>query len=186
METDFNILFLMVDLDLFKVVNDTYGHLAGDRVLSQMGKLLTDCSRSSDYVIRWGGEEFLVVGRQSHRTDLKFLAERIRKTVEIYPFDIGEEKTILVTCSIGASIFPLLPKWPQFISWDCVVGLADICLYAAKHSGRNAWVGVLPSGLISLDEIVLPLDEHLPELIQEAKLELVSSLPLDKVLFQKA
>jgi diguanylate cyclase (GGDEF)-like protein len=185
-ETDLNLLFLMVDLDHFKTVNDTYGHLAGDQVLSQMGKLLTEWSRSTDYVIRWGGEEFLVVGRQSCSTDLKILTERIRQAVEAHPFEIGEDRPIHVTCSIGASVFPFLSKWPRLISWDCVVGLADICLYAAKHSGRNAWVGVLPSGLISLDEIVLPLDEHLPELIQEAKLELVSSLPLDKVLFQKA
>jgi diguanylate cyclase (GGDEF)-like protein len=185
-ETDLNLLFLMVDLDHFKAVNDTYGHLAGDQVLSQMGKLLTEWSRSTDYVIRWGGEEFLVVGKQSCSTDLKILTERIRQAVEAYPFEIGEDKPIHVTCSIGASVFPFLSQWPRLISWDCVVGLADNCLYAAKHSGRNAWVGILPSDLLSLDEIVLPLDEHLPELIQQAKLELVSSLPLDKVLFQKA
>jgi diguanylate cyclase (GGDEF)-like protein len=183
-KTDFSILFLMVDLDLFKAVNDMYGHLAGDRVLIQMGKILTDCSRSSDYIIRWGGEEFLIVGRQSRSTDLKILAERIRQAVEAHPFEIGEDKTIPVTCSIGASVFPFLSKWPRLISWDCVVGLADTCLYAAKRSGRNAWVGILPNERLTMNEIILPLDEHIPELIQKDYLELVSNLPLDKVLFQ--
>jgi diguanylate cyclase (GGDEF)-like protein len=182
--SDSDMLFLMADLDLFKDVNDTYGHLAGDMVLNQMGKLLIACSRSADFVIRWGGEEFLVVGRQSCRTETQIIAERIRKTVEDYPFEIGKNKPIHLTCSVGAAVFPFHLKWPELLSWDRVVGLADACLYAAKRSGRNAWVGILATDNISLDELVSPLDEHLPELIQKAKLELLSNLPSSKVLIQ--
>ena len=182
--TDSDMLFFMVDLDLFKNVNDTYGHLAGDMVLSQTGKLLVACSRSTDFVIRWGGEEFLVVARQACRADLQFLAERIRTTVEAHRFDIGKDKPIHLTCSVGAVAFPFMVKWPELLSWDRVVELADLCLYAAKRSGRNAWVEILPTGLISLNELVSSLATHLPELIQKAKLEVFSNLPPDKVLFQ--
>jgi diguanylate cyclase (GGDEF)-like protein len=182
--TDSDMLFFMVDLDLFKNVNDTYGHLAGDMVLSQTGKLLVACSRSTDFVIRWGGEEFLVVARQACRADLQFLAERIRTTVEAHRFDIGKDKPIHLTCSVGAAAFPFMVKWPELLSWDRVVELADLCLYAAKRSGRNAWVEILPTSLISLNELVSSLATHLPELIQKAKLEVFSNLPPDKVLFQ--
>jgi diguanylate cyclase (GGDEF)-like protein len=181
---DSDMLFLMVDLDLFKNVNDTYGHLAGDLVLNQMGKLLIACSRSADFVIRWGGEEFLVVARQACRADLQFLAERIRRTVEAHRFDIGKDKPIHLTCSVGAAAFPFMVMWPELLSWERVVGVADACLYAAKRSGRNAWVEILSTGIISLNELVSPLDTHLAELIQKAKLELLSNLPSDKVLFQ--
>jgi diguanylate cyclase (GGDEF)-like protein len=182
--TDSDMLFLMADLDLFKNVNDTYGHLAGDMVLNQMGKLLISCSRSADFVIRWGGEEFLIVGRQSCRTELQILAERIRKTVEDYPFEIGKIEPIHLTCSVGAAVFPFQVRWPELLSWDRVVGLADLCLYAAKRSGRNAWVEILSTDLISLNDLVSSLDTHLPELIQKAKLEVFSNLPFDKVLIQ--
>jgi diguanylate cyclase (GGDEF)-like protein len=182
--TDSDMLFLMADLDLFKNVNDTYGHLAGDMVLNQLGQVLIGCSRSADFVIRWGGEEFLVVGRQSCRTELRIIAERIRKAVEDYRFDIGKSEPIHLTCSVGAAVFPFHLKWPELLSWDRVVGLADACLYAAKHSGRNAWVGILATDAISLDELVSSLDEHLPELVQKDKIELLSNLPSSKVLIQ--
>jgi diguanylate cyclase (GGDEF)-like protein len=184
MRTDSDILFLMVDLDLFKNVNDTYGHLAGDQVLIQTGKVLIDCSRGTDFVIRWGGEEFLVVERRSSSANLKILAERIRQAVEAYPFEIGNDQPIHLTCSIGAAVFPFLPQWPGLLGWDRVVGLADQGLYAAKRSGRNAWVEILSTDLLSLDEVAAPLDMHLPRLIREGKLKLASNLPPDNVLLQ--
>lgn len=181
---DSDILFLMVDLDLFKNVNDTYGHLAGDQVLIQTGKVLIDCSRGSDFVIRWGGEEFLVVERRSSSADLKILAERIRQAVEAHPFEIGKDQSIHLTCSIGAAVFPFLPQWPGLLSWDRVVGLADLGLYAAKRSGRNAWVEILSTDRLSLDEVASPLDTHLPQLVRDGKLKLASNLPPDNVLLQ--
>jgi diguanylate cyclase (GGDEF)-like protein len=181
MRTDSDILFLMVDLDLFKNVNDTYGHLAGDQVLIQTGKVLIDCSRGTDFVIRWGGEEFLVVKRRSSVADLKILAERIRQAVETHSFEIGRDQPIHLTCSVGAAAFPFVPKWPGLFGLDRMVGLVDLCLYAAKRSGRNAWVGILSTDRLSLDEVVSPLDTHFQQLVREAKLDLVSNLPPNKV-----
>jgi diguanylate cyclase (GGDEF)-like protein len=181
LSTNFDILFFLVDLDLFKNVNDTYGHLAGDQVLVQTAKLLTGCSRGSDFVIRWGGEEFLVVKRRSSVADLKILAERIRQAVETHSFEIGRDQPIHLTCSVGAAAFPFVPKWPGLFGLDRMVGLVDLCLYAAKRSGRNAWVGILSTDRLSLDEVVSPLDTHFQQLVREAKLDLVSNLPPNKV-----
>lgn len=181
MSVNIDIVFLMIDLDHFKVVNDKHGHLAGDQVLIQMRELLTGCCRDSDTVIRWGGEEFLVVARNACRADQMILAERIRKAVEKYPFEIGKDQSIHLTCSAGAAVFPLLPKMPEVFCWGRVVELADLCLYAAKRSGRNAWVGILPSYLASPDDFTLDLDKSIPELIREGKLDLATNLPNDNM-----
>jgi diguanylate cyclase (GGDEF)-like protein len=175
--TNSDMLFLMVDLDLFKNVNDTYGHQAGDMVIQQTSSILVNCSRGTDFVIRWGGEEFLIVQRQSCSAELKTLAERIRKALDTHPFEIGRDEPIHVTCSIGVAVFPFLPAWPHLLGWERLVGLADLGLYAAKRSGRNAWVGILSTDRISQEELALPFDEHLPQLVREDKLELISNLP---------
>jgi diguanylate cyclase (GGDEF)-like protein len=128
-------VFYMMDLDHFKDVNDTYGHGAGDQVLKQFSQLLTEVSRDTDTLIRWGGEEFLVVARNTRGSDYMFLAERLRRSVENYQFDICLEEPIHLTCSVGASVFPFLSDWPETLSWDRVVELADACQYTAKPAG---------------------------------------------------
>lgn len=182
LRTDSDMLFLMVDLDLFKNVNDTYGHQAGDMVIQQTSSILVNCSRGTDFVSRWGGDEFLIVERQSCSAELKALAERIRSAMDAHPFEIGRDEPIHVTCSIGAAVFPFLPAWPHLLGWERLVGLADLCLYAAKHSGRNTWVGILPTDRISMEELASPFDEHIPQLIREDKLELISNLPPGQIL----
>jgi diguanylate cyclase (GGDEF)-like protein len=171
-----DIVFIMVDLDHFKVVNDTHGHAAGDQVLIQMRQLLTQSCRETDSIIRWGGEEFLVVSRNARGECYSVLIERIRQVVESYPFDIGIERPIHLTCSIGAAVFPFLSNFPDALSWDRVVDLADACLYAAKRSGRNAWVGIVSTDLASREDLTPDLAKYLPEYIQEGKLEMNTSL----------
>jgi hypothetical protein len=97
--------------------------------------------------------------------------------VGTHQFDIGLEKPLHLTCSIGAAVFPFLSNWPEALSWDRVVELADACLYAAKRSGRNAWVGVIPTDLATLEDLTPHLAEHLHGLIREGKLEMKTSLP---------
>ena len=169
--------FVMVDLDHFKSVNDTYGHAAGDRVLVQMRHLLTVFTRDTDTVIRWGGEEFLIVARNICRTDYMALCERIRRGVAAHRFDIEQKDPIPLTCSMGAAVFPFLTKLPEALSWERVVEVADACLYAAKRSGRNAWVGVLPTDLASLEDLASQLDKRLPDLVAGGKLDVQTSLP---------
>jgi len=137
-----SLLFLMVDVDHFKQINDSFGHAAGDLVLIQISRLIQNNCRRGDIPVRWGGEEFLMVCRE---TDAEFgprLAERLRSQVEQTRFHIGHDRFIDITCSIGFSFFPFFEIDPQQLTWQPVVDVADRALYAAKKTGRNAWVGI--------------------------------------------
>jgi len=140
--TDRDLIILMADLDHFKSVNDQYGHAAGDAVLASLAQLLQQTFRTSDSIIRWGGEEFLIVVRFVDRAYAAELAEKLRSAVAAHPFAIGEGTILRRTCSIGYAAWPFSRKHPHAIDFEHVVGLADAALYAAKHGGRDAWVGV--------------------------------------------
>lgn len=139
---DADLLFFMVDIDHFKQVNDTHGHAAGDAVLVQMRERLREVFRESDYLVRWGGEEFLVVARGLSRDGAAQLAERIRIAVAARPFRIDDHLQLPKTCSIGFAALPFLTREPAAIGWPEVVDIADAGLYLAKRQGRNAWVGL--------------------------------------------
>ena len=145
----FDLAFLMIDIDNFKVVNDSAGHAAGDAVLRQLRDLLLSVSRSSDIVVRWGGDEFLLAARDQSSEGLADLSERIRSTVEQRVFDVGEGRVLRATCSIGFACYPFFREQLDALSWEQVVSVADRALYVAKASGRNAWVGIHP-GLAAL------------------------------------
>lgn len=121
---------LMVDIDNFKQINDTYGHQTGDTVLIEMARRLVSSVRGTDVVARWGGEEFVVMLRDCSGADAAAIAESIRKAMADIPFPgVGT-----VTVSIGvADLAPEedLPSW---------LGRADSALYQAKRTGRNAVV----------------------------------------------
>ncbi len=136
--------FLMIDLDRFKEVNDSAGHAAGDAVLRQMRELLEAVSRSSDIIVRWGGDEFLLVAREMSGDGLADLAERIRSQVDQHIFDIGEGRVVRTSCSVGFACYPFFKEQLDALSWEQVISVADRALYVAKASGRNAWVGFRP------------------------------------------
>ncbi len=133
---------IIVDADHFKQVNDTYGHNAGDQVLIQFTQLLQQCCRDNDWTIRWGGEEFLIVCRSITIAEMQSLAERIRKTIEKHDFDIGDAIKLKKTCSLGMCTFPFVKNSFDAFTLEQTLHLADLALYLAKSSGRNAWVGV--------------------------------------------
>jgi len=141
-EESATISFLVVDIDHFKLVNDRFGHAAGDQVLRQMGAVLSSAVRESDTTVRWGGEEFLIIARNPKRSDPPALAERIRKRLESATFSVIKDQNIRLTCSIGFASWPFFKHAPDALGWEEVLGLADRCLYLAKNSGRNAWIGV--------------------------------------------
>jgi len=137
-----DLIFFLVDIDHFKAVNDEFGHGAGDRVLAQMRERLESVFRASDYVLRWGGEEFLAVTRATSRDDAPEIAERLREAIEQRPFTIGQGQYLLKTASIGFAAYPLVQADPQAVPWDQVVALADQALYMAKKAGRDGWCGL--------------------------------------------
>ncbi len=139
-----DVVFIMLDIDHFKRVNDQHGHQAGDRILQQFSEILRAVTRSTDTVARWGGEEFLIVARNAARADAAILVERIRHAIDDHIFDLDGEKLLRCTCSLGFSVFPLVPGDTTSFGWEQIVAVADACLYATKHNGRNAWVGIVP------------------------------------------
>jgi len=139
---DHDLVFYMLDIDFFKSVNDQYGHAAGDAVLMEMARRLRSVIRETDFLIRWGGEEFLLVARATHAGEGAVLAERLRSVVAEQRFDIGDFKSLAVTCSIGFASFPFYPAEPRLASWSEVTRLADQALYLAKEGGRNRWAGI--------------------------------------------
>jgi diguanylate cyclase (GGDEF)-like protein len=128
----FTFWVVLMDLDHFKNVNDTYGHEAGDAVLKKFGKILKANTRASEISGRIGGEEFLQVITFSEEEGIRTVSERIRKQFAEETFHFGGN-AFTVTASFGAAGFSG-NKAPEF---SVLVGLADAALYRAKHLGRN-------------------------------------------------
>jgi two-component system cell cycle response regulator len=126
------VTILMIDLDHFKGVNDTYGHLAGDQVLRDVAQLLQHEVRSVDIVARYGGEEFIVVLPETSTEGAVTFAERIRERIEARTFE-STGHSLLLTTSIGVASFPS----PRVASMEDLVARADEALYRAKADGRN-------------------------------------------------
>lgn len=124
---------LMLDIDHFKQINDTYGHQAGDKILNDIGAILEDVRRKSDLPGRYGGEEFIFVLPHSDTTGASSLAERIRSKVEDYPFKKPDGTSIKVTLSVGAATYPSAGVHTSAE----LIKKADTALYSAKAQGRN-------------------------------------------------
>ncbi|MBI3346230.1 MAG: diguanylate cyclase [Burkholderiales bacterium] len=146
---DADLLLMLLDLDHFKRVNDVHGHAAGDAVLVQLAGRLRQVFRETDSLVRWGGEEILVLARETERRDAADLAARVCAAVRDTPFDIGPGETVHVTVSIGFCAFPLDPRHPRLWDWRACLGLADSALYAAKAQGRDGYVGAIRANGLS-------------------------------------
>jgi diguanylate cyclase (GGDEF)-like protein len=141
-----DLVFYLIDADHFKEVNDQYGHDVGDRVLVEMARRISSSIRHSDVLVRWGGEEFLIVSRYTNRGEAELLAQRVLSAVGDTPFKVGTSgETILRTCSMGWATFPWRLDNPRAVSYEEVLTLADRGLNRAKQLGRNRAVGMLPA-----------------------------------------
>ncbi len=121
---------IMLDIDHFKAINDTHGHSAGDRILTDVAALLRHASIPSDHLVRWGGEEFVLIRTSADVADAWSLAERFRRTVEGTDFDLGHTR-IRITLSAGVAVVPTQELGESGIN------LADHAMYLAKDGGRN-------------------------------------------------
>lgn len=154
------LIFIMIDLDWFKPINDTCGHAAGDSLLRQVKGILEKACRSSDVLIRWGGDEFLVVGRVDDLAGVEVIPERVRTMIEEKTFDLGDGQVARLTCSIGFTCYPASSSDLLGLSIDQIVSLADKALYGAKRLGRNAWVGLLGKETTDLGDVLRALDDE--------------------------
>jgi diguanylate cyclase len=125
---------LLIDLDRFKVINDTYGHAAGDLVLQQASDLVTTSVRVGDFVFRYGGEEILIVLVEVNKEGALRVAETIREKFAAEQMRVGEDKTTNVTVSIGVATYNGHPDY------ETIMKDADGALYEAKEGGRNRCV----------------------------------------------
>jgi diguanylate cyclase (GGDEF)-like protein len=125
---------MIIDVDHFKAINDRHGHKSGDNVLVELGQLLAIHLRKSDLVCRMGGEEFLVLCRRTGQTDATLLAEKLRRLIELHPFQNRAGERIPVTVSAGIVTFP---DGHGDRTIEDIVHLADLALYRSKECGRN-------------------------------------------------
>jgi len=122
---------VMVDLDHFKLVNDTHGHRVGDRVLSDVAGLMRRTIRQTDFCGRYGGEEFLIILPRTDACGAAVMAERIRAAVAGTPMRVPSASTFTVTASFGAA------ECCDGDNEDLLICRADLALYRAKERGRN-------------------------------------------------
>jgi diguanylate cyclase len=118
---------ILLDIDDFKKVNDTYGHLVGDKVLIDISKILSKFTREIDIVGRWGGEEFLIICPKTNEKEASVVAEKLRKKIEEYPFEKVEHKTI--SCGVSS--------YKENDSIDQLLIRADKAMYFSKTEGKN-------------------------------------------------
>jgi two-component system, cell cycle response regulator len=126
------ISLVMVDIDHFKKLNDTYGHQAGDEALRHVGRLLKRDVRPGDHVARYGGEEFAIILPNASRADAFTVAERIRVSIEAQVIPLSLEQSLTFTASLGFATFIIDQDTEETFGQR-----ADQALYYAKHSGRN-------------------------------------------------
>jgi diguanylate cyclase (GGDEF)-like protein len=155
-----DLIFYLIDIDNFKRINDKWGHAIGDDVLVEMRRRLMQVFRDSDYLVRWGGEEFLAVARDTSREMAPELAERIRRAVNLDDFSLSKMQYIGVTCSVGYAVFPFMEKQPEALTWNETLAIADVALYKAKELGRDTWIGFDTSATDISDEKIAALKDR--------------------------
>ncbi len=139
----------LIDIDHFKAVNDTYGHTAGDNVLIAISKVLKQMIRKDDIIVRWGGEEFLIILYNTKPEYLEKFSRKVLENIQETQVRISENETINKTCSLGYVEMPLDITNPELFNLEQMVNISDYALYCAKEHGRNCaahfkmtkWVG---------------------------------------------
>lgn len=139
-----DLVFIMVDMDFFKEVNDVHGHAAGDRLLQLVAQRLSTVVRKSDVLVRWGGEEFLIMSRSTDPSGTPAFCSRVLEVMSSEPFDLGQGISVQKTCSVGWAAYPWCRGAYETLCAEEAIILADSALYKAKALGRNQGVGIVP------------------------------------------
>jgi diguanylate cyclase (GGDEF)-like protein len=140
-----DLVFIMVDMDFFKEVNDLHGHPAGDRLLQLVAQRLSTVVRKSDVLVRWGGEEFLIMSRSTDPGGTPAFCKRVLEVMGAEPFDLGHGIVVRKTCSVGWAAYPWCRDAFEAMCAEESIALADAALYRAKSLGRNQGVGIVAS-----------------------------------------
>jgi diguanylate cyclase (GGDEF)-like protein len=167
----------LIDIDHFKRINDSHGHAVGDAVLVEVAQRLRSCLRDEDLLVRWGGEEFLIVIDIRHPAQIESLAQRLLDQIASTPVRHGPagEHGLHVSASMGFCSFPVAPHgWN--VDWERAIALVDTLMYMAKAHGRNRAFGLkaMAPHQAELDAAAfLALSERMEEAWRAGELELV-------------
>jgi diguanylate cyclase (GGDEF)-like protein len=145
----------LLDADHFKQINDQCGHAGGDTVLVEIARRLRQTLRDDDLIVRWGGEEFLVLVRPLPQAEAEALAQRLLCALADAPV-MHDGKPVTVTASIGFGLFPMRTSTPQSdldVNWERAVSLVDTAMYMAKAHGRNGACSILRIDARTPDEV---------------------------------
>jgi len=165
---------ISIDIDHFKKVNDTYGHDSGDMVLKQFSAKLCETVRQYDVVGRIGGEEFIIILKDTNENNLSILAEKIRLHVENSTFQVTDNRKIRLTCSLGVIFYPFFKHHPGNMGVKHIFYLVDRALYIAKENGRNLVVRV----------VCAQSDSHDVRFIKSITQDLNKAIDTGQVLFE--
>jgi diguanylate cyclase (GGDEF)-like protein len=173
-----DLVFFVCDIDHFKAVNDRHGHAAGDAVLRQMRQRLQQVFRESDHLVRWGGEEFLVVARDTDRAHAPELAERLCRTVADTPVLLDDGTPLAASVSVGFAAFPPAPERPDLLGWEDVVGIADAAMLAVKRARRGHWAGLIRARAGSADAVLAAVHRPVEQWANSDGLDWAASVTL--------
>ncbi len=163
----------LLDVDHFKQINDQCGHAGGDTVLVEIARRLRHTLRDDDLIVRWGGEEFLVLVRPLPQAEAEALAQRLLCALADAPV-MHEGKPVPVSASIGFGLFPLRTSTPQAdldVNWERAISLVDTAMYMAKARGRNGACSLLRVDAASPDDIE-QIIEQLEKSVREGRVDL--------------
>ncbi|HET7649629.1 MAG TPA: diguanylate cyclase [Gammaproteobacteria bacterium] len=166
-------VFAIADIDHFKRVNDTLGHNTGDQLLQEFATRLKRLVRTGDYVVRWGGEEFLIVFRPMPRDQVAHVVSRVQRLMTNDPFVGSSGEPLQVTCSVGYVEHPFCQSRPEWSDWETLVSLADYALYFVKQHGRNNWAGLCATQNLDLQHLNTASQPELDRMIEEGELAIV-------------
>ncbi|MFT4631806.1 MAG: diguanylate cyclase (GGDEF)-like protein [Saprospiraceae bacterium] len=169
------LFFMMIGLDGFKNINDSFGHPAGDQALIQVCDILLKHTRDSDTLIRWDGDEFLIVGCGHGLDGPNQLAERIRKDLVGHTFSVGHGAKAYMTGSIGFAPYPFNSWHPNRFNWEQVLAIADQAAYVAKANGKNAWLGLEGSETFNAHEF-MEISTGMQRLVDEERVTSMTSM----------
>ena len=140
---DRNMSLILMDIDNFKKINDTYGHLTGDNILRRLAVVLQETVRKIDIPARYGGEEFVVILPETNKEDACIIAERIRKNVSEIVVKVNDDQDLSPTISMGVAQYSTDGKEPKEL-----INAADTALYFSKHNGKNMVATYEPDGCV--------------------------------------
>lgn len=165
---------VLMDIDHFKNINDTWGHAVGDVVLKEVAARLKAVVRDEDMVMRWGGEEFLIYSPKSNPEQITSLVERVLRTIGEKPFT-HEALVIPVTVTAGFISVPFSDVPEEFCDWERALQIADMALYLGKTHGRNRAYG-LARLLVSHEDALPTLTHDLAAAIKDNMVEIIEVL----------